>query len=318
MSKQKQPVDKSDDQAVSQPASADKPPAAQPTEKPYCGVVMPISEIDGCSESHWQDVRKILYEVIDSAGFKPNLVSESESIGVILKDIVANLYTYPLIIADVSGKNSNVYFELGMRLTFDLPTIVIKDNQTDYSFDTAAIRHLTYPRDLRYWEIEKFKLELKSKIHGTIQESKKEGFSMFLKQFGQFKIPEISTTVVSKDDYIIEELRQLRLELIGRKTRKTDQAVLADRVRERLQPRQMTLMESYMKDLYASAIDWISSRDLMRIDGESSADHLKRITDGFEDHLLSSNYNFDPRDTAFALRAAISGHGSPELQQLYL
>jgi hypothetical protein len=34
-------------------------------------------------------------------------------------------------------KNPNVMFELGMRLAFDKPAIIIKDNRTNYSFDTA-------------------------------------------------------------------------------------------------------------------------------------------------------------------------------------
>lgn len=39
-------------------------------------------------------------------------------------------------------------FELGMRLTFDKPTIIIKDNTTDFIFDTGPIEHLQYPKDL--------------------------------------------------------------------------------------------------------------------------------------------------------------------------
>lgn len=196
-----------------QPASEDKP--SQPATKPFCGVVMPISDLDGCTESHWREVRQILYETIESTGYKPNLVSESESIGVILKDIITNIYTYPLIIADVSGKNSNVYFELGMRLTFDRAAVVIKDDKTDYSFDTSPIRHLTYPRDLNYWGVRKFKGELKAKIEGTMEESKKEGFSMFLKHFGQFVVPQLSTQSVSAEQYFIEELKSIKNMLSG-------------------------------------------------------------------------------------------------------
>lgn len=28
-----------------------------------CGLIMPISEIDGCSEKHWEEVKEILEEV---------------------------------------------------------------------------------------------------------------------------------------------------------------------------------------------------------------------------------------------------------------
>jgi hypothetical protein len=54
----------------------------------------------------------------------------------------------------VSGKNPNVMFELGIRLAFDKATIIIKDDKTDYSFDTSVIQHIPYPRDLRHNQIE--------------------------------------------------------------------------------------------------------------------------------------------------------------------
>lgn len=49
------------------------------TDKPkICGIVMPIGEIDGCSEGHWHDVQQILSEAIEAAGYEPNLVSNAD------------------------------------------------------------------------------------------------------------------------------------------------------------------------------------------------------------------------------------------------
>ena len=86
------------------------------TEKSVCGVVMPISAIDGCDATHWSDVYEILKDVIVSAGFSANLVSNADDVGVIHKRIIQNLYHNPIIVCDVSGKNPNVMFELGVRL----------------------------------------------------------------------------------------------------------------------------------------------------------------------------------------------------------
>ena len=71
--------------------------------------------------------------------------------------IIENIYSSDIVICDVSCKNANVMFELGMRLAFDKPTIIIKDDSTGYSFDTSLIEHLEYPRDLRFTSIIKFK-----------------------------------------------------------------------------------------------------------------------------------------------------------------
>ncbi|MDP2893821.1 MAG: hypothetical protein Q8N78_05570 [Sulfurimonas sp.] len=121
-----------------------------------CGLIMPISEIDGCLPEHWEEVREIILETLEKTIFKPQLVSHSEDIGVIHKKIIENLYKNPVIICDVSGKNPNVMFELGLRLAFDKPTIIIKDYETNYSFDTSPIKHLEYPRDLNHSKIKKF------------------------------------------------------------------------------------------------------------------------------------------------------------------
>ncbi len=73
------------------------------TKASLCGIVMPISEIDGCSESHWKDVRSILSDVIHQPVYAES-VKRSESIGLILKDIVTNLYTNPIVVVDVSAR----------------------------------------------------------------------------------------------------------------------------------------------------------------------------------------------------------------------
>lgn len=140
-------------------------------EKLICGVVMPISSIDGCAETHWSEVRVILEEAIDQAGFEPNIVSNSDDVGIIQKRIIQNLYENPVVVCDVSGKNPNVMFELGLRLAFDKPTIIVKDDKTAYSFDTSPIEHLEYPRDLRFGKIVELKEKLADKICATYEKS---------------------------------------------------------------------------------------------------------------------------------------------------
>lgn len=175
-----------------------------------CGIVMPISAIDGCSAEHWVDVRKILSDSIEDAGFRPNLVSLADDVGIIQKRIIQNLYENPVVVCDVSGKNSNVMFELGMRLAFDKPTIIIKDDATNYSFDTAPIEHLNYPRDLRFNKIVEFKKELSAKIQATHKAATDDqNYTTFLKNFGEFKVAKLDTKEVPSEEFILEELKNL-------------------------------------------------------------------------------------------------------------
>ena len=183
------------------------------TEK--CGIIMPIASMDGYPESHWKDVRRILASAIEGAGFEAKIVSESDDIGVIHKRIVQNLYDNPMIVCDISGRNANVMFELGLRLAFDKPTIIVKDDATPYSFDTSVIEHLAYPKDLRYQRIEDFKAELKQRIEKTYATYLKDPstYSTFLKNFGSFKVPEIDEKFLPMSEYIVEELKSIRGDL---------------------------------------------------------------------------------------------------------
>ena len=172
---------------------------------------MPISSIDGCNEQHWSDVKEILTEAVEGAGFEANLVSYADDVGIIQKRIIKNLYGNPIVVCDVSGKNPNVMFELGMRLAFDKPTIIVKDDKTSYSFDTSPIEHLEYPRDLRFTKIIEFKESLKEKVKATLKKSEEDSsYTTFLKNFGTFTVAKLDTKEVSKEDFIIEELKDLK------------------------------------------------------------------------------------------------------------
>lgn len=178
--------------------------------KPVCGIIMPISAIDNCSSEHWTEVKKILSEAICDAGYKPNLVSNADDIGIIQKRIIQNIYDNDIVVCDVSGKNPNVMFELGMRLAFDKPAIIVIDDKTDYSFDTSPIEHLSYPRDLRYYNILNFKEQLKTKITATVEKAKKDpDYTTFLKNFGEFEVAHVEKKEGSINEVLISRMDEL-------------------------------------------------------------------------------------------------------------
>lgn len=185
---------------------------SQNEEKKICGIVMPISALEGCSEGHWSDVLEIITEAVEEAGFEGNLVSNADDVGIIQKRIIQNLYENPIVVCDVSGKNPNVMFELGMRLAFDKPTIIIKDDKTSYSFDTSPIEHIEYPRDLRFSRIVDFKSKLAEKIKATFEKSTTDtSYTTFLKHFGEFKVAKIDKKEVSGQEFILDELKSIRM-----------------------------------------------------------------------------------------------------------
>lgn len=225
-----------------------------------CGIVMPISAIDGCTEDHWQDVREILDDAISTAGFEPHLVSDANEVGIIQKRIIQNLYENPVVVCDVSGKNPNVMFELGMRLAFDKPTVIVKDDKTSYSFDTSPIEHLQYPRDLRYAQIVEFKEELAEKIRATHQKSKADpNYTTFLKHFGTFKVAKLDTEEVSSSALVLDELQTLRSLVQG----------LGNRAREEnSRPRPPTLcLRDTTEDVLKAVLDAVTPIDASAVTG---------------------------------------------------
>jgi hypothetical protein len=186
-------------------------PKKKPAEKPRCGIIMPISAIDNCTEQHWSDVREIIEEALDSGGFEPRMVSDADEVGIIQKRIIQNVYNDPVVVCDVSGKNPNVMFELGMRLAFDKPAIIIKDDKTAYSFDTSPIEHIEYPRDLRFAQIVEFQEELAEKVKATLHKSQTDrSYTTFLKHFGSFSVAKVDTKTLDSSDLIMDELRTVK------------------------------------------------------------------------------------------------------------
>lgn len=210
---------------------------ATETKALRCGLVMPISAIDGLPESHWDEVRAVIKESLTDTDFIVELVSDSNEIGIIQKRIVQNLYDNDIVICDVSAKNPNVMFELGMRLAFDKPAIIIKDDKTNYSFDTSPIEHLQYPRDLHYHAIQAFKVKLRDKVRATYEASKNPDYTTFLKHFGQFVVAKLDEKPVGKDEYLLAAISELQQEVRAlSKSSRTRDSMPKSRLTGLLQP----------------------------------------------------------------------------------
>ncbi|NNV57213.1 hypothetical protein [Limnovirga soli] len=162
--------------------------------KETCGIIMPIADSPGYEPGHWISVKKIVEAVIDEAGFIPKMVSDSDDIKIIHTNIVSNIADNPIIVCDVSSRNPNVMFELGLRLAFDKPVVIIKDEdgKTPYSFDISPVKHISYPSGLHFHEINEFRDKLKGAICSTRDESRKKDYSPFLKNFAKIKAKTIN------------------------------------------------------------------------------------------------------------------------------
>jgi hypothetical protein len=116
-------------------------------------------------------------------------------------------------------------FELGMRLAFDKATVIIKDDKTEYSFDTGVIEHVGYPRDLRFGKIVDFKKSLADKVAATYRASvASPDHSVFLKNFGKFEVASLSETEVPATTLLLSTLQEVQ-DSLGALQRRVDVGV---------------------------------------------------------------------------------------------
>lgn len=183
------------------------------TQPITCGLIMPIATNEIGTAEHWSQVRTIIEDALKTTNLKVQMVSESDEVNVIHHNIVTNIYSNDIVICDVSSRNPNVMFELGMRLTFDKPVVIIKDRETPFSFDVGNIQHLEYPRSLNYVEIQKFQDDLKAKTLATLTVSKEKDYSPFLSHYKIKHLAKIDTEVIGREDFIISSLNEMKSEI---------------------------------------------------------------------------------------------------------
>lgn len=202
--------------------------SAQPTKEKVapaevCGIVMPIAPMGDYDAAHWVSVRDILTRAIKGAGMVAQPVWEGLDSDIIHGRIVLNLYQNPVVVCDVSGLNPNVMFELGMRLTFQKPTVIVTDDPSTLPFDTRSIEHLVYPTALHFHEIEEFIDALSKRIKAIRDRAEAGTYKSFIDAFGPFEVAEPKTEEVPIDRYVLDRLDQLTstLQRIERSSRST-------------------------------------------------------------------------------------------------
>lgn len=121
-----------------------------------CFIMMPISDAEGYDKGHFTRVYEHLIKpAVMDAGFEPVRADDTSKANFIVVDILKQILDCDMAICDLSSRNPNVFYELGIRQSFNLKTVLIKDNKTVMPFDIAGIRTLPYNESLRIDEVKK-------------------------------------------------------------------------------------------------------------------------------------------------------------------
>ena len=110
-----------------------------------CFVVSPIGNEGSEVRKNADKLFKyIILPVCESCGFTAERVNHMNDAGSITDKILENLDAADLVIADVSGQNPNVFYEMGFRKRTGKPIIHLRGQGETLPFDISAIRALEY------------------------------------------------------------------------------------------------------------------------------------------------------------------------------
>lgn len=111
---------------------------------PQAFVVMQFGE-------HYDTVyRDVIQRVANDAGYKAHRADDVYGPGLILADIIRDIVESDLVIADITPKNPNVFYELGYAHALGKPTIPLSERGPDrLPFDVSGYRCIFYDNTIK-------------------------------------------------------------------------------------------------------------------------------------------------------------------------
>lgn len=124
---------------------AEKNKKEEKKSKEFCFVIMPFGG--------WFDInyQKVLIPAIKEANFVPIRADNLYRSGTIVNDIWNYTKSAKIIIAELTGKNPNVLYELGLAHAIAKPVILISQSIDDIPFDLRALRIIVYDKNDPEW-----------------------------------------------------------------------------------------------------------------------------------------------------------------------
>ncbi|WP_073294311.1 hypothetical protein [Chryseobacterium polytrichastri] len=187
-----------------------------------CFVIMPISDQDGYDKGHFSRVyQHIIKPACELAGFHSIRADDEVKTNYIVIDIIKKVLDSDIVICDLSAKNPNVMYELGIRQSFNKKSVLIKDKKTNRIFDIQGLRTIDYDENLRIDEVQKAISSIAKTLKETYEEKENEVNSLI--QLLSIKPAEIKSFEISQESSLImDALNDISNRLYGLENKKTN------------------------------------------------------------------------------------------------
>lgn len=141
------------------------------TEKRPCFVISPIGT-DGSDIRRRADqiLRHVITPAVDACGFDPVRADQISEPGLITTQVIQHIIDDPLVIADLTGSNPNVFYELAIRHAIRKPLVQIIQKDEKIPFDVAGMR--TVPVDHQDLDsVQEAKQEIERQVKAVMSRS---------------------------------------------------------------------------------------------------------------------------------------------------
>jgi CheY-like chemotaxis protein len=111
----------------------------------HCFVIMPFSTTASCTDAQWDEIfAEVIKPGVEKSGYDYCCTRSNPTSGLIIEHILDNLNRADLVIADLTDRNPNVFYELGIRHTLRDSTILIAQKLDDIPFDLRGFAIQVY------------------------------------------------------------------------------------------------------------------------------------------------------------------------------
>jgi hypothetical protein len=133
-----------------------------------CFIIMPLSDVDGYDAGHFKQVYEDLFTpACDSAGYKAVRADDVRQTNLIHLDVLQKIIDSPMALCDLSSRNPNVLFELGLRQAFDKPVVLVQEVGTPPIFDIHPLRYTHYHKEMSYRQVVEDQISIRDAIIAT-------------------------------------------------------------------------------------------------------------------------------------------------------
>ncbi len=110
-------------------------------EKKICFIIAPIGETKSETRNRSDQILKhIITPATNECGYKPIRADQISEPGMITSQVIQHIIDDPLVIADLTDRNPNVFYELAIRHALKKPLVQIIKKGEPLPFDVAGTR----------------------------------------------------------------------------------------------------------------------------------------------------------------------------------